>query len=220
MRALVVRHYKTQDNVSRKIIGWGESPPAKDWLADVSHVLRALRRSGAALDGVYTSELERARNTGVHYARELKLEYIRHDSALNEIDYGEISQKKKRWVEKNVPGHKTDPDLVYPGGESFRQMQQRSTRFIEALAAERPADTVLLVMHAGTIRGIICHFLGLDYASNLKRKITHRYIGDFSFEGSRCVAYDELGARSGFVGDGVISLPWQGQPASADRDQP
>jgi broad specificity phosphatase PhoE len=212
MRALVVRHYKTQGNVSREIIGWGESPPAKDWKSDVTFVLRALRKSGADFEGVYTSELERARNTGAFYARGLKLERIRHDAALNEINYGDISRKTKRWVEKHLPGHKTDPDLVYSGGESFRQMQRRSTQFIESLAMRQEADTLLLVVHAGIIRGLVSYFLGLDYAKQLKRRITHRYIGDFRFEGSQCVAYDELGTRSGFVTDGVISPPWHRQP--------
>jgi len=40
-------------------------------------------------------------------------------------------------------------------------------------------ETVSVAEHAGVIRGLICHFPGLDYTGNLKRKITHRYIGDF-----------------------------------------
>ena len=94
-----------------------------------------------------------------------------------------VSKKSKAWVEKHVPQHKRDPQFIYPEGESFAQMQQRSVAFIDDLARQYGGETVLLVAHAGVIRGLVCHYLKLDYATNLRRKITHRYIGDFSFQG-------------------------------------
>jgi broad specificity phosphatase PhoE len=88
-------------------------------------------------------------------------------------------------------------------------MQQRSVAFLAALAESRPADTILLVVHAGVIRGLVSHFLGLEYADHLKRKISHRYIGEFLFTGRNCVRYDELGKLSGFVRDqGGVDIPW------------
>ena len=89
----------------------------------------------------------------------------------------------------------------------MRRCKRRSVEYIEALAAEHANHTLLVVAHAGVIRGLISYFLGLDYQANLQRKITHRYIGDFSFVGGSCVYYDELGRRSGFVKDGVLSTP-------------
>jgi broad specificity phosphatase PhoE len=86
-------------------------------------------------------------------------------------------------------------------------MQERSVNYLISLALTRPRQTILIVVHAGIIRGLVSHFLGLDYAENLKRKISHRYVGDFQFDGSTCVRYDELGKPSGFVRDGVIEVP-------------
>ena len=100
--------------------------------------------------------------------------------------------------------------MVYRGGESFRQMQQRSVDFVSSMSVSHPGQTFLVVSHAGVIRGIICHFLGLDYASCLKPGIPFRYIGDFQFEGTNCLRYDELGKPSGFVGDGIIETPFVG----------
>ena len=114
---------------------------------------------------------------------------------------------KKKWVAENYPQYKTDPDFVYPEGESFRQMQERSVNFIASLASSHSQETILFVVHAGVIRGLVCHFLGLNYAENLKRKISHRYIGDFVFEGAECSRYNEFGKPSGFVRDGVIAVP-------------
>lgn len=209
MRLIVVRHYKTVGNLAREIIGWAESPPVAGWQADLVDVMKSLRASDIQFDRVYTSDLKRAQDTGLYYAQNLGVEQVMHTSALREIDYGRMSGKSKDWVEKHIPRHKKDPAFVYPKGESFAQMQKRSVDCIKALAADHAKQTLLVVAHAGVIRGLISYFLGLDYQANLQRKITHRYIGDFSFVGDSSVYYDELGRRSGFVRDGVVSTPLQ-----------
>ena len=63
------------------------------------------------------------------------------------------------------------------------------------------------MVHAGVIRGLICHYLGLPYAPNLRRRISHRYIGLFEFETEFCRKYDELGTLSSVVKDGIVSIP-------------
>lgn len=175
-------------------------------------VEETLQKHAIRFDAIYSSALERARQTAMHYARQRDIPIVYDCCELNEINYGLLYRKSKKWVANNIPQHKKDPDFVYPDGESFRQMQQRSSRFLRSLADTYPDRTILLVVHAGVIRGLVSYFLGLDYASQLKRKISHRYIGDFMFEGPDCVRYDELGRPSGFVGDGVIDIP-RVQPA-------
>jgi alpha-ribazole phosphatase len=215
MRAIVVRHYKTLLNSSGQIMGWKDAPRDKDWLADVAYVDGRLRELGIKFDAIYSSDLERARQTAMYYGRSHGIHIVHDSAALNELDYGLLSRKSKKWVEKNIPEHKKDPDFVYPEGESFRQMQQRSVVFLAALAQLRPGDTILLVVHAGVIRGLVSHFLGLEYADQLKRKISHRYIGEFVFAGARCVHYDELGKLSGFVRQqGGVDIPWHLSAAS------
>ena len=210
MRAIVVRHYKTLLNSAGQIMGWNDAPRDKDWLADVSFVDQQLRKHDIRLDAIYSSVLERARQTAMYFGRSHGIHIVHDSPALNELDYGLLSRKSKQWVEKNVPEHKKDPDFVYPEGESFRQMQLRSVAFLSSLAQTRRDDTVLVVVHAGVIRGLVSHFLGLDYAANLKRKISHRYIGEFLFADGNCVRYDELGKLSGFVREqGGVNIPWQ-----------
>jgi hypothetical protein len=75
---------------------------------------------------------------------------------------------------------------------------------------------VLVVVHAGVIRGFVSHFLGLDYARHLKEKVSHRYIGDFTLDREgRCLRYDEHGKKSGFVRSGRVPVPWI-RPAAGD----
>jgi broad specificity phosphatase PhoE len=218
MRAIVVRHYKTLLNASDRILGWGDAPRVEGWRADVNFVESRLREESIHFDAIYSSALERARQTAMFYAR-LNRIYIVHDSEqLNEVNYGSLYGKSKKWVAKHIPEHKKDPDYVYPEGESFRQMQQRSVSFLVSLAQSRPGQTLLFVVHAGVIRGLVSHFLGLDYAENLKRKISHRYIGQMEFEGVECKRYDELGQRSGFVRSGAVKLPSRCSTSAVARE--
>lgn len=207
MRAIIVRHYKTLHNASDEIMGWGDAPRHIGWRADVDYVESRFQKRAINFDAVYSSDLERARQTALFYARRRDIDVIHSSAALNEVNYGKLYKKKKKWVAEHYPKHKKDPDLVYPEGESFRQMQQRSVQFVSAMAKVHPQQTVLIVVHAGVIRGLISHFLKLNYADHLKHKIPHRYIGKFIFDGGDCVRYNEKGERSGFVSDGAIKIP-------------
>ncbi len=215
MRAIITRHYKTLINASEQILGWGDSPRDKGWMADVEFVSSRFQEHEIHFDAVYSSDLERSRQTAMFHARLLGIHIIHDTPALNEVNYGKLYKKKKKWVAEHYPRHKKDPDLVYPDGESFRQMQQRSVDHLAGMAKRHPEETVLIVVHAGVIRGLVSHFLGLNYADNLKHKISHRYIGDFRFDGESCVCYDELGRTSGFVGDGAIEIPFSCPVAEA-----
>lgn len=207
MRVILVRHYKTLINASGSIMGWGDAPRVKEWEEDLAAVYRGMETQGLEIDAVYSSFLERARQTAMYYAGKTGIRLVHDSPQLNEINYGQLFRKPKQWVAEHVPQYKTDPDFVFPGGESFRQMQRRSVDFVLSLEARHARHTLLLVVHAGVIRGLVCHFLGLDYAPNLKHKISHRYIGEMVIEGGRCIGYDEFGALSGFVTSGVIRLP-------------
>lgn len=208
MRLILVRHYRTVNNQDRLIIGWGDSPPSSEWEADLLDVKDRIESNGLCFDTIWSSDLVRARDTALYYADKLGCRVVRATPQLNEVNYGDLYQCQKQWVVDHYPQYKTDADFVFPGGESFRQMQRRSVDFVLSLQRRQKRDTLMLVAHAGVIRGLVCHFLGLDFASNLKRKVSHRYIGDFSLEGDRCLAYRELGKPSGFVRDNVVEIPW------------
>jgi alpha-ribazole phosphatase len=208
MRVILVRHYQTQSNAEGRIIGWMDSPPCADWKDDIDFIDGRLREQGICFDAIYSSDLQRARETARVYAQSFDVAEITGKAELKEINYGELQTKTKTWAYEQYPEHKKNPDLVYPDGESFRQMQLRGVRSLSSLALSHPNDTILIVSHAGMIRGIVSHFLGLEYAPNLEQKVPFRYIGDFLFEGENFVRYDELGQPSGFVQDGVIEMPF------------
>jgi len=206
MRIILVRHYKTTSNETGKIMGWGDAPPAKNWQEDSNHVAQVLLKAHLDSQIIYTSSLARAINTGKFYADILDIKRVQDTPALNEVNYGKLYNKSKKWAEQYVHGHKKDPDLVYPDGESFNQMKTRCIAFVESISKKHPDNTVLIVVHAGIIRCLVSHFLKLDYEHNLTRKIGHRYIGDFRIKGKNCIRYNELGKESGFITEGIIKL--------------
>jgi broad specificity phosphatase PhoE len=207
MRFILTRHYKTRSNEDDRILGWGDSPPGSDWKADIEYVDARLQAHGLDFDEIYSSNLERSRQTAIIHAVRYGIAFVNSAAELNEINYGKLQKHKKSWVTRRYPQHKKNPDMVYPEGESFRQMQQRSVEFLLSLDAKHPTQTVLIVAHAGVIRGLVSHFLGLELADNLKQKVSFRYIGDFLLEDGYCLRYDELGEASGFVHNAVIELP-------------
>jgi broad specificity phosphatase PhoE len=211
MRFILVRHYKTVNNEQRRIMGWGDAPRADDWEADLAHIDEVIRNRDIRFDAFYSSALARSRETSRYFAEKRGCDLVHAAYELNEVNYGELFEQSKDWVEANFPQYKKDPDFVFPEGESFHQMQRRSVDFVLSLQRMHANDTLLLVAHAGVIRGLISHFLGLDFASNLKRKVSHRYVGEFVVEKGVCVYYDELGKPSGFVKDGVVEVPYRRQ---------
>lgn len=208
MRLILIRHFRTQSNEARRIMGWGDAPPAKDWEEDLRVVDECLVKRELAIDAIVSSELGRARETARYFARQRGVARVESHLAFNEVHYGDLFGLDKDSVSSIYPLFKKDPDYVFPGGESFRQMQTRCCAEVLELAARHPARTLLLVAHAGVIRALICHFLALDLGEHLKRKVSHRYVGDFLLREGQCLRYDELCQPSGFVRDGVISLPW------------
>lgn len=209
-RAIVVRHYRTLSNANRLIMGWADAPPAPSWEADLLEVGRALRRHRITFDAIYSSALGRAEQTARYYAHQWGIPQTHSEEGLNEVNYGCLRGQCKEWAAAHYPQYKADLDFVYPEGESFRQMQQRSVGTLLAIAEQHPGETLLIVVHAGVIRGLVSHLLGLEFGDHLRARVSHRYIGDFLIRKGRCEYYDELGAPSGFVREGILRLPWHG----------
>jgi broad specificity phosphatase PhoE len=219
MRVIVVRHFKTVNNAQRRIIGWGDSPPAEDWEEDLIKTDSVFRDHGLRFDAIYSSNLTRARKTAQWLADRVQGGVtVQSAPELNEVNYGELSQLPKQWATDQFPEYKTDPDYVFPGGESFAEMRRRSVGYLLSRERAHAQQTILLVAHAGVIRGLVTRLLNLPYAPNLRRKISHRYVGDFTIDRQRCLRYDELGQPSGFIADGAIEIPFSATATGTESE--
>ena len=211
MKLVIVRHYKTKSNAQELIMGWSDAPPEDDFAEDLYYVEDLLLLSRFEFDAIWSSKLERAIRTAKFFAKLNKIPNHYDSDELNEIDYGVLTNKRKKWAEKHFPKYKKDPDFVYPKGESFRQMQSRCVNFIDKHKDKEQDNTVLLVVHAGVIRALVCHYLQLPYADNLKRRIGHRYIGVLELNAAGAVTYNEIGEYSDFVTENILDIPFKSE---------
>lgn len=124
----------------------------------------ASRLAGEAIAALYSSPMERARETAEPIARALGLE-VETCEALNEIEFGD-------WTGLSFDGLDADPrwhawnrgraDGCPPGGEPMAAVQERACREVETWRGRHPDAAVVAVSHADVVKAVVCRFLGLS----------------------------------------------------------
>jgi probable phosphoglycerate mutase len=127
---------------------------------------RSNGRSGAsprrAIAAVYSSPLERTRETAEPIGAALGREVIADDGLL-ELDIGDwtglelkAARKRPEWaaIQRYPSG------FTFPGGESFLDMQARIVSTLARLRRAHPGETIVAVSHADPIRAAVAHALG------------------------------------------------------------
>jgi broad specificity phosphatase PhoE len=146
---LLARHGQTDWNVEHR---WQGDPPLNETGREQARLLaQALRAE--PLDGIYGSDLLRAKETAEIIAAQLGLD-VEFDPRLREIDVGE-------WV-----GHSTaELEELYPEGflryregragweqgESYETMIARVTAVFNSIASVHPGGRFLVATHAGVM---------------------------------------------------------------------
>lgn len=124
----------------------------------------ASRLAGGAVAAVYSSPMERARETAEPIARALGLE-VRICEALNEIDFGAWTGLAFDDLDADPRWHGWNRERAAgcpPGGEPMAAVQERACREAEAWRGRHPDATVVAVGHADVIKAVVCRFLGLS----------------------------------------------------------
>ena len=114
------------------------------------------------VDAVYTSPLERARETAAPIGRATGRK-PQVERGLLECDFGEWTgaslrrlMRKREWsTVQRAPS-----SFRFPGGESFTEMQMRIVTALERLRAAHPGGTIVCVSHADPIKAAVAHALG------------------------------------------------------------
>jgi probable phosphoglycerate mutase len=122
----------------------------------------AQRFSSVKLDKIYSSPLERARETAEAVARVARLE-VQQTSAFNEIDFGEWSGKSfaSLAADQSWRRFNTQRSLAtIPGGESFLDAQARAVNELERLAQQHRDARVAIVSHADVINAVVAYVAG------------------------------------------------------------
>jgi 2,3-bisphosphoglycerate-dependent phosphoglycerate mutase len=153
-RICLVRHGETDWNAERRLQGHLDVPLNATGLAQARATAANLAEERFA--ALYTSDLERARQTAAEAARVLKLEAA-PEPLLRERRYGVFEgltydEAKARYPEDYRRFEERDPAFAFAaGGESLLTFAARIHGALESLAVRHRGEQILVVTHGGVL---------------------------------------------------------------------
>lgn len=96
-KLLLVRHGQSEGNAQNIFTGWRDLPLTERGRSEALAVAESIVRSGVSIDAVFSSALQRAKETAKIIIERLGRPIPQtSNSALNERDYGELTGLNKR----------------------------------------------------------------------------------------------------------------------------
>ncbi len=191
LQVYLMRHGETEANVQQVLLGRGDSPFTDAGRGQPAEVAGQLRNRG--LTHIYTSPMTRTRRTA-----DLVLETLGRaiplstEPAIAEIDAGDYTGLPFAEVRRRVPTTAVLGEFRYPGGESWRDVQDRALRFVLSLEARHNQDAVLLVTHAGVIASLVAAFVAEPIQRYIRIRFGHDFLGRLTVASRAIVAYEKL----------------------------
>jgi probable phosphoglycerate mutase len=157
----IARHGETEWNLAQKLQGYQDSPLTAKGHHQAESLATAL--NNRQITRVYSSDLGRAMQTARVVAEHLGVELI-IDARLRERNFGILEGKTKAELGESLLQERFrshDPDYVIPGGESFRQVYDRSVACLEELAEQNGHAAFAVICHGGIVSGAFYRTLEL-----------------------------------------------------------
>jgi probable phosphoglycerate mutase len=152
-RILAIRHGETAWNADGRVQGHrdiGLNERGRSQARALAAVL-----SGEGLDAVYSSDLQRARQTAEAFALPAGLR-VHLEPKLRERSFGRLegftfAEVRQHWPEEAERWRRREPDFAVGGGESLRRFQARCVAAATRIAAAHPGQSIALVAHGGVL---------------------------------------------------------------------
>lgn len=160
-RVYLVRHAESVWNAEGRVQGQADPPLSEAGLAQAAQLADRFR--GKAVAGVYTSPLQRARQTAEAIAGAVS-QPVRVDDRLKEHDvglftglvWGEIVTRFPEFAEAWL-----EQPFDMPGGERQLAFRGRAVSALQDIMARHTSGEVVVVSHAGILGEYLAHALGL-----------------------------------------------------------
>ena len=166
---LLARHGESDWNRARRWQGFADRPLTERGRAQAEEL--AIRLAEIPLDAIYSSDLERARETAAAVGRRQGLEPTTMPE-LREVDVGRWEGLTREEAEARFPdGFRRwhAGGTGWDDGESYPEMSVRVLGAVRQIAALHPGGRILVVAHGGPIRAI--HAAALGFAVEAYRRI-------------------------------------------------
>ena len=157
---LLVRHGRT-DAAGKRLTGWAPGVHLnEDGRRQAERLIERL--DGIRVDAIYSSPLERCRETAAPLAKARGLSvHVRR--SLIETGYGDwtgrsIAQVRKTKLWRTV--ERVPSAIRFPGGESLLEVQARAVAEVNRIAQDHRKGIVVVVSHADPIRLVIAQVAG------------------------------------------------------------
>jgi broad specificity phosphatase PhoE len=169
-RILLVRHGQSEGNAEGRFGGHSATPLSALGRAQAEATARALAEE--SVTAIYSSDLPRAVETAGPLARALSLE-INRGEAFRERSVGVMEgltfqEAAEKFPEDYAALLRRDFDAVLTGGESYRQMLDRSARALDAAIERNSGGALAVFSHTGTICILALHLIGALDAPTLR----------------------------------------------------
>jgi len=152
MKLFCVRHGETLYNLAGRIQGQSDSELSPLGRRQCQAAAEALK--GLECDALVASPLLRARESAQIIAEKLGLE-VRLDPRLMEINAGifqghDWTEINEKFPQEAAGWRSQDPDFKIPGGESRRELMERSGAALESIR-QSDSQCAIVVAHGGSL---------------------------------------------------------------------
>jgi probable phosphomutase (TIGR03848 family) len=193
---LLVRHGHN-DWMKDRLAGW--TPGVH--LNEEGHAAAAAlarRLDGYHLDAVFSSPLERARETAAYLAEPRQLE-VQELAGVGEVRCG-------AWTGRQIESLTNDPQwlklMFYPSGtrlpegENLAEVQARALAALGDVQSAYPDGVVAVVSHADVIKAVVAHYIGahLDLFQRLVVAPASLTVVRLNDRGPQLVLFNDTGA--------------------------
>ena len=176
MRLILVRHGQTEWNAGGRY--QGQSNVALSDTGRKQAKFLAERFPVKQLDAIYTSDLDRAKETAECVGKRLGLT-VCPEKAFRELSFGDwegltYQEISSRWPEEAEKLFTAPDELVIPHGETFRDLQKRALDKIYSLYEKHIDQTVAVFAHGAINKTILAGLMHipLHYLWSLRQDNT------------------------------------------------
>ncbi|MDD5369541.1 MAG: histidine phosphatase family protein [Anaerolineaceae bacterium] len=153
----LIRHGQTDWNIQGRYQGQADMPLNPAGLAQARALAKAME--GQAFMAIYSSDLQRARQTAQILANRLGL-VLRLDARLREIHQGEwqgllVTDLALRYAAEMAARRKNPVAARAPGGESVAEVAARVYAAADEIARNHPLGRILVVSHGLALATLI-----------------------------------------------------------------
>lgn len=133
-------HGATADNEKGIASGWADAELSELGKRQCMQLREMIK--GKRFDAVFCSDLKRAvESAKLCFGKSME---IIQDKRLRELDYGDMTRVSSDKVDSAILKHINKP---FPGGESYKDVENRLRRFLDDLLKKYPGKNVAIVGH-------------------------------------------------------------------------